>query len=69
MCMLQVPFASMVAGNASSTLAVLTAAYCCIRPVSTAVFTCSMVLVNTAGPRTELGAINALGQMIAAFVR
>ncbi len=28
-----------------------------------------MVLVNTAGPRTELGAINALGQMIAAFVR
>ena len=28
-----------------------------------------MVLVNTAGPKSELGAINALGQMIAAFVR
>ncbi|KAK9863051.1 hypothetical protein WJX84_012434, partial [Apatococcus fuscideae] len=66
---LMVPFASLVAGRASSTLAILTAAYCCIRPVSTAVFTCSMVLVNTAGPKSQLGAVNALGQMIAAFVR
>lgn len=66
---MQVPFASLVAGHAASTLAILTAAYCCIRPVSTAVFTCSMVLVNTAGPKSQLGAVNALGQMIAAFVR
>ncbi|KAK9841642.1 hypothetical protein WJX74_009288 [Apatococcus lobatus] len=66
---LLVPMTSIVAGNTPAVLSWLAASFCCIRVVSTSVFTCSMVMVNNSGPRSQLGAINGAGQAVAAFVR
>lgn len=43
---LLVPMTSIVVGNTPAVLSWLAASFCCIRVVSTSVFTCSMVLVG-----------------------
>ena len=47
---LLIPLTSVLAGNVPAVLASLAATFCCIRVFSTAVFTCSMVLVRPSPP-------------------
>ncbi len=60
-----IPLSSLTASNVGASLSILTASFCLIRPVAASVYTCSMLLINSSGPPSQLGTINGFAQAAA----
>ena len=57
-----IPLASLASNHVAASLSILTASFCLIRPIAASVYTCSMLLINSSGPASQLGTINGFAQ-------